>query len=301
MTSERFAACAPLDHDVGSPDPHGCGPPDDRSRPLGHDQLVLGLRSLGLRPGQALLIHCSLRRVGPVDGGAATLMGAIRDVAGPAATLVVPAQTAGNSLTSRAFRAATADLDPDAYARYIAAMPGFSPVSTPSVGMGAFAEHLRTRPQARRSNHPQSSFAALGPLAASAMAVHDLDCHLGERSPLGWLYDADAAIVLLGTDYTVCTAFHLAEYRLCREPPLRSYQCFIGSGTARTPCEFTDIDLDDSDFGQIGAALDCANWPDVGSAPHRGRVGLTTCRLVPMRPAVDFARDWMNTHRGAST
>ena len=62
-----------------------------------------------------------------MDGGGATLLGAIQDVAGPAATLVVPAQTAWNSLTSRAFRAATAGLDPDGYARYVAAMPGFDP------------------------------------------------------------------------------------------------------------------------------------------------------------------------------
>ena len=147
-------------------------------------QLAADLGSLGLRARQDLLIHCSLRQVGPIDGGAATLLGAIEDVTGPKATLVVPAQTAGNSFSSRTFRAATACLEPDDYARFIAAMPGFDPVSTPSTGMGAFAEHVRTRPGARRSSHPQSSFAALGPRAAAAMAVHDLGCHLGGQSRL---------------------------------------------------------------------------------------------------------------------
>ncbi len=265
--------------------------------PAAREQLAADLRSLGLRPGQDLLIHCSLRRAGPVDGGAATLLGAIQDVAGPAATLVVPAQTAWNSLTSSAFRAATAGLDPNGYARYVAAMPGFDPASTPSAGMGAFAEHVRTRPEARRSAHPQSSFAALGQSAAPAMAVHDLDCHLGERSPLRWLYDAGAAILLIGVGYSVCTAFHLAEYRLPRAAPTMRYHCFTVSGGARTAHQFTDVDLDDSDFALIGAALDSAAWPDAAVAPRHGHVGMAPSTLLPMSTAVDFARSWMAEHR----
>jgi len=261
------------------------------------EQLAADLRSLGLRPGQDLLIHCSLRRVGPVDGGAATLLGAIQDVAGPGATLVVPAQTAWNSLTSRAFRAATAGLDADGHARYVAAMPGFDPATTPSTGMGAFAEHVRTRPEARRSAHPQSSFAALGPSAAAAMAVHDLDCHLGERSPLRWLYDADAAILLVGVGYSACTAFHLAEYRRAGEASARSYHSFTVSGGERAAHQFTDIDLDDSDFGLIGAALESVAWPDAAVAPMHGQVGMAASTLLPMSTAVDFARSWIDEHR----
>jgi aminoglycoside 3-N-acetyltransferase len=261
------------------------------------EQLAADFRSLGLRRGQDLLIHCSLRGVGPVDGGAATLLEAIRDVAGPAATLVVPAQTTWNSLTSRAFRAATAGLDPNGYAQYVAAMPAFDPASTPSTGMGAFAEHVRTRPDARRSAHPQSSFAALGANAAAALAVHDLDCHLGERSPLRWLYDAGAAVLLLGVGYSACTAFHLAEYRLEGGLLARGYQCVTISGGKRATHQFTDIVLDDSDFELIGAALDAATWPDADAAPRRGRVGMAACILLQMSTAVDFARCWMDEYR----
>ena len=263
----------------------------------GRAQLAADLCSVGLRPGQDLLVHCSMRQVGPVAGGTAALLGALRDVATDAVTIVVPAQTAWNSLTSRGFRAATAGLGPDERARYVAAMPGFDPASTPSAGMGAFAEHVRTRPEARRSAHPQSSFAAVGPRAAAAMSVHDLDCHLGERSPLRWLYDAGAAIVLPGVGYSACTAFHLAEYRLPGKRPRREYQCFTGSGEARTVHQFTDIDLDDSDFELLGAALDA----DAGAAVRRGRVGRAACTLLPMRAAVDFACSWMTRDRRIRT
>jgi aminoglycoside 3-N-acetyltransferase len=311
-TTERFCGLS-ADYDVRmnvSLDGGRTAPPADQGGPVAggrsiadgpvdRDQLAEDLRSLGLRPGQDLLIHCSLRRIGPVDGGAATLLDAIRDVAGPAATLVVPAQTTWNSFTSRVFRAATAGLDPASYARYVAAMPGFDPATTPSSGMGAFAEYVRTRPGACRSAHPQSSFAAIGPRAAAAMSEHDLDCHFGDRSPLRWLYDADAAILLLGVDYSACTAFHLAEYRLPRKQ-MQTYCCFTVSGGTRTAHEFTDIDLDDSDFGLIGTVLNTATWPDVDDAPRSGRVGMAACTLVHMRTAVDFACSWMNEHRGIS-
>jgi aminoglycoside 3-N-acetyltransferase len=163
--------------------------------------------------------------------------------------------------------------------------------------MGVLAEHIRTYPGARRSAHPQSSFAAVGPRANQAMAVHDLDCHLGERSPLGWLYDADAAILLIGVGYSVCTAFHLAEYRWTSKPRMRDYRCFTVSAGKRTELQFTDIDLDDSDFEQIGAALEAAAWPAPDTAPRRGHVGMAPCVLLPLRTAVDFACSAMAASR----
>lgn len=255
------------------------------------------LRSLGARRGQDLLIHCSLRRIGRIDGGAAALLAAIREVAGARATLVVPAQTAGNSFSSPAFRAAIAGLDKEQRARFVAAMPGFDAASTPSTGMGAFAEYLRTRPSACRSSHPQSSFAAIGPRARVCTGRHDLDCHLGDRSPLGWLYTVGAAILLLGVGYSVCTAFHLAEYRLPRKPSCRSYRCFVSEGGKRAEREFTDIDLDDSDFALLGADLEATAETDASSGLRRGLVGSAQCRLVPMRLAVDFACSWLIAHR----
>jgi len=269
----------------------------DGSRPADRAQLAADLRSLGLRRGQDLLVHCSLRQVGPTLGGAAALLAALRDVAGLAATIVVPTQTAGNSLTSRSFRAATAGLGPQERARYVEAMPGFDPASTPSAGMGAFAEHVRTRPDARRSAHPQSSFAAVGPEATAVTSVHDLDCHLGERSPLRWLYDAGAAVLLLGVGYSACTAFHLAEYRRSGVRPMREYQCFTVRSGTRVECRFTDVDLDDSDFESLGAALD-ATWTGGAAAPLRGRAGMAACTLLPIRTAVEFARSWMEENRG---
>jgi aminoglycoside 3-N-acetyltransferase len=250
------------------------------------ESLIVQFRALGVQPGQDLLVHCSLHSTGPVDGGARGLVAALKAAIGPEATLVVPTQTTMNSLSSDAFRAATAGLGEAELAEYIAAMPGFDPASTPSQGMGALAEEVRTTVGAVRSGHPQSSFAALGPRAADCTADHDLTCHLGEQSPLGWLYRADAAILLIGVGYDACTAFHLAEYRLPEQPSYREYRCFTADRTGRTEHSFKDIVLDEGDFAALGGRIDTEPFV------RRGRLGAAECRLLPVRAAVDFALAW---------
>jgi aminoglycoside N3'-acetyltransferase len=256
--------------------------------------LAADLRTLGVRPGQDLLVHSSLRTMGLVEGGAEALLGALREVAGPAATIVVPTHTAGNSGSSTAFREATDGLSQAELNRYVADMPGFDPATTPSSGMGAFAEYVRTRPGSIRSSHPQTSFAALGPSAADCTRDHLLHCHLGESSPVGWLYRHDAAMLLLGVGYQACSAFHLAEYRLPGERPERVYHCFTVDNGKRLEHELWDVDLDDSDFPALGARMDKKAF--VGY----GRVGAAERRLMPVRQAVGFALEDLEFRRRRS-
>lgn len=257
--------------------------------------LAADLRAVGLTEGRCVLVHASLRRIGPVAGGPVTVLAALRDVLGDAGTVVVPTQTGGNSNTSPAFRARTAGLNPQEATEVEASIAPFHPEHSPSQGMGALAEHVRLHPGALRSRHPQTSFAALGPDAAMVVGVHDLECHLGERSPLGALDAADALVLLLGVGYAACTAFHLAEYRLVGPPAWRPYRCYVlDDAGRRVRRDFQGLDLDDSDFTRIGAAMDAL--PSV----RRGPIGAGTGRLLGLREAVAFAGQWMSGHRSGA-
>jgi aminoglycoside 3-N-acetyltransferase len=268
------------------------GPVNDDTAPATDRQLIGQLSALGLPPGRDVLVHCSLRQVGPVAGGAATLLAAIQAVIGPTATVVVPALTPDNSTTSPAFFHAVRGLNAAARASYVQAMPGFDPARTPSFRVGAFAEFVRSHPDSVRSSHPQTSFAALGPAAARLTARHDLDAHLGARSPLGALYRAGASVLLLGVGYDTCTAFHLAEYRQPR-PPVRAYRCFTLVNGRRLQHDFRAVDLHDQDFAELGSAFELAN------AVARGAVGRATARVFDVRDAVDYAAGWMSEHRSS--
>jgi aminoglycoside 3-N-acetyltransferase len=249
----------------------------------GLEGLVTDLRVLGIRHGQDLLVHSSLRHIGPVTGGAETVLAALRAAAGPAATIVVPTHTTGNSGSSIAFHTVTGGLSRAGLDRYRAGMPGFDPATTPSSDMGAFAEYIRTLPGSMRSGHPQTSFAAIGAGAYDCTRDHHLDCHLGESSPLGWLYRRNAAVLLLGVEYAACSAFHLAEYWLPGDRPKRAYHCFTVRDGERLEQELWDVDLDDSDFAALGQRMDTESFV------RAGQVGAAWCRLVPVRRAVGFA------------
>ncbi|GAA3820905.1 aminoglycoside N(3)-acetyltransferase [Streptomyces phyllanthi] len=256
--------------------------------------LEADLRSLGCGRASTLLVHASLRSVGPVRGGARTVVRALRSALGSDGTLAVPTFTPGNSLTSRTYLARTQDMSERRLAEFQDGMEPFEAASTPSEGMGAIAEHVRTAEGAARSVHPQTSFAALGPRATRITAHHARDCLLGERSPLGRLYECGADILLLGVGFEVCSAFHLAEYRV--SAPTRRYDCKVMGRSAPCWTSFVDVDLDDSDFGELGLWLETLT-SDGRSPIARGRVGAADSRLVPLRWAVDAAVTWMVSGR----
>ena len=265
-------------------------------REVGLDRLVDDLRRLGLHQARDVLVHCSMNRIGVVRGGPGTLLAAIRAVIGPQGTVVVPTQTADNSTTSRYYRSAVRDMTRRQRKRYVERLPGFHRDRTPSFRMGRLAEFVRQHPESVRSDHPQTSFAAIGPSAATLMARHDLASHLGDESPLAALYDAGGHCLLLGVGYDTCTALHLAEYRLPPGVPVRTkqYRCFVARGNRRKSVVFRAVDLDDSCFPELGVQLDAE--PFVRS----GQVGDTTARLIPVRPAVEYAIDWLARRRIAA-
>src|SRR5215831_1906581 len=90
------------------------------------------LKELGLPYGRDVLVHSSLRRIGPVHGGPRTMLAALVDIVGPAASVIVPTHTANNSTTSNAHRRATKGLTEDQRTAFENAMAGFDPLSTAS-------------------------------------------------------------------------------------------------------------------------------------------------------------------------
>ena len=255
-------------------------------------QLVGDFRRLGIMPGQTLLVHASLRSLGWVTGGADAVLDALREALGPDGNIVVPASTETNSLTSRKHRERIAQMTANQTKRYREEMPAFDRDTTKS-GAGAIAERVRKSADAVRSDHPQSSFAAIGPDAEYLMADHRLNSHLGEDSPLAKLYKMDARVLMIGVGYRSCTAFHLAEYRYRPEPELatQNYVCVVSIKGKRRWIAYPDVVLDDREFEDIGKALEAEVTICSGNA------GNAECRLIPLSNAVDFAVKWMAQYR----
>lgn len=251
--------------------------------------LAADLRELGVRLGDVLLVHTSLASVGWVAGREQAVIHALLDAVGAGGTIVVPTQTGSNSDPAEWQEPAV----PAGWWETIRAeMPGFDPARTPSDGMGVLPETLRGWPGAVRSAHPQTSFAALGRDAATLMAKHDLDCRFGDRSPLAALAEAGARVLLLGTGYDSCTAFHLGETRSAGAPSERLSCAVLDPDGDRRWVSYLDRVADERDFAALGHA-----W-EAGGLVTFGTVGSAPTRLFDLDAAAQFAADWIPAHRG---
>lgn len=255
--------------------------------PRTRTSLAADLRLLGIRAGSVLIVHSSVTSLGWVCGGPLAVVQALRDAVGPQGTLVVPTHTPDNSDPARWRNPPV----PESWWQIIRdEAPGFDPLVTPSRWMGAIPELVRTWPGARRSDHPHTSFAALGPAASEIVDGHRLDQMLGEESPLGRIYSLDGDVLLLGVGHGSNTSLHLAEYRTRRPPRSRHGAAVLANG-GRSWTWWDDVDVEEGDFESLGADLDASGAVIVG------RVGSAECRLMRQRRAVDFAVGWFEAQR----
>ena len=163
------------------------------------EDIVGALRQVGVAGGAVVYVHSSLSSMGYVQGGADTVIDAFLNVVGPEGTLCVPTIVyAGKG-----------------------PRPPFDVARTPSE-VGRITETLRLRPEARRSDNPTHSVAAIGPQAEEITAGHGGgagrpapwgELAFGHESPWQRFYDLDAICVLLGVDWEVNTMFHYIQSR----------------------------------------------------------------------------------------
>lgn len=262
--------------------------------PVFRHELADSLRRIGLRAGDTLLVHASMRAIGWVCGGATQVVLALRDVVGDGGTVVAPAQTPDNRDPGRWTHYPAGTVPEEWWDAVREHLPAFDQDLSPSLGMGAIAERLRTWPGARRSAHPQTSFAAVGRLAGTLMAGHELESMLGERSPLARLEECGAKVLLLGVGFDRCTAFHLAEYRQeC--PPMRENSCVVVKDGRRQWVTYRTVRVSDADFTELGRDFE-------SRTPHvrTGMIGSAFSRLFGVAEAVEFATQWLPLHRQAA-
>lgn len=166
---------------------------------LDQQDLTADFKRLGLETGDTLFVHSSLSCIGHVQGGADTVIAALRSVLGDEGTLAAPAFTYED--------------DPDI----------FDIANHPS-GMGQISEHIRTHPQSRRSAHRQHSISAIGP-HTEALTTHGPSAWAAD-GPFWQLVALDARILMLGVGYTACTFFHLIEQLV--QVPYREWKYLDG-------------------------------------------------------------------------
>ncbi|WP_404405480.1 aminoglycoside 3-N-acetyltransferase [Pelagibacterium halotolerans] len=255
--------------------------------------LVDDLRAIGLAPGDIVLVHAALSKVGPLLNGPDAVIGALLDTVGPEGTVMGYTDWDAHyeDLLDAEGRV------PDAWKSHI---PPFDPLRSRSVrDNGAFPEFLRTTPGALRSGNPGASMAALGAKAEWLTADHPLDYGYGEGSPLAKLVETGGKVLMLGAPRDTMTLIHHAEH-LARLAGKRIKRVEVPFATdAGTVWRWVE-EFDTGD--PVIPALDGVDYfTEIvtefleGGSGRQGKIGHADSILVDAAAMTAFAVDWLES------
>ena len=258
--------------------------------------LVADLRQLGVREGDALMIHASLRKIGPVDGGATGVLDALDAAVGPGGTLMM--------ILGAVVDHEWVNQHPEEErAVLLANVPPYDPLASPVLSeVGYLAEAFRVRPGTIVTDNPSGRFAARGALADGFFRDAPWDDYYGPGSPLHRLCDAGGQVLRIGASPDTTTVLHYAEY-LAEVPGKRRvrrhYRVMGPSGpeTRSVAClddEFGIVDWKGDDY----FALILGAYLGEGRGSH-GRVGGADAVLIDANDIVTFGARWMSENLGS--
>ena len=258
--------------------------------------LTQGLHALGVREGDLLMVHASLRAIGPVDGGPSQVVGALLDAVGPGGTIA-----AFVSWDRSSYEETLNGSVLDERARQ--SWPAFDPAANPEPysEFGALNRFICSHPAVRRSPHPDASFAAIGALADEITREHPLVEGYGPGSPLGRIVQRQGRVLLLGAGLDSVTVLHHAEV-LADIPGKRrvAYEVPVATPAGKRWMRAENFDtngiLDEfAVAGRPDAVETIARDYVAQGQGRRGRVGGAGCFLFEAGPIVDFGVRWLET------
>lgn len=246
-----------------------------------------GLRKIGVKEGDVIIVHSSLSSFGWVCGGAQAIVESLFNVVGKNGTIVMPSQSGD---LSDPINWCNPPVPKEWIDTIYKNMPAFNKEMTPSRSMGKVVECFRALKSTERSEHPQVSFVANGVLSKRITESHPLTPQFGINSPLGKLYNLNAKVLLLGVGYNNCTSFHLAESLIDNMPKNKVGTSIMENGE-RVFKYFYDYEYDSDDFDLIGEEF------EIRYNINKIQIGNAQCRFFNMKLGVDFARDWILRNR----
>ena len=170
-------------------------------------QLADHARALGIRDGDLVMVHASVRAVGPVAGGPDQIHLALKDAVGESGSILMYASCPdGYDEVGRGCH------PPDVEAELLATLPAFDARTARSArDNGALVELLRTWPGVIANDHV-ARFICHGPHAGELFGTQPWDLPFGRGSALEHLVRLGGRILLLGSDHDAVTFLHYAEH-----------------------------------------------------------------------------------------
>ncbi|NKB67867.1 MAG: hypothetical protein GKR89_12470 [Candidatus Latescibacteria bacterium] len=246
------------------------------------------LRQLGLTEGSTVLVHASLRQIGPIRGGGQGLLQGIQQVVGPSGMIMVVSFSFGSVDPACWFHPPDPE-DLENRRRETAPLSVHTPIDP---CLGIFPRIVWDTPGARRS--PCLSFVALGHRAEELVANRDLGRSYGPTGPFGELHKVDGWVLYAGVGFSAATSVHRAEDQmdlpyLVRDVPLR-YKISEG--------EWIQFD-EGRDYGCSAHFKSVIPVLQASGALKEGKVGQADSYLVRHNHVVQAAISLLQSDRAA--
>jgi aminoglycoside 3-N-acetyltransferase len=251
-------------------------------------QLTADFRSLGVAPGDVVMVHASVRAVGEVAGGADEIHLALKDALTAEGTLLMYA-----GCPRYYDEVGRGNLSPEQEADVLEQLPPFDAETARSDrSNGALVEFLRTYPGSR-VNHHVTRFVAWGKRAEYLFSRQPWNYAFGRESALDRFVELNGKILLLGSDHDTVTFLHYAEHIVdIPDKRVARFKVPVAENGAR-------VWRDMEEFNSAGDGVH-ANWPDrffsritdshlAASSNHGGKVGDAQCYLLQSRELLAFA------------
>jgi aminoglycoside 3-N-acetyltransferase len=251
-------------------------------------QLAQDFRTLGIAPGDTVMVHASVRAVGPVAGGPDQIHLALKDALTERGTLMMYA-----SCPDYYDEVGRGRLSPDEEREILEKLPAFDPLTARSArDNGTLVEFLRTWPDTL-VNHHVCRFAAWGQHAGHLLRGQPWSYAFGRGSALERFMELDGRILLLGCDHDTVTFLHYTEH----------VADFPGKRVARYVVPVLEDGVrvwrEMEEFDTSGEGVH-PNWPDrffariadawlARNGTPGGRVGDAECALLESRSLHEFA------------
>ena len=259
-------------------------------RPCTIPELTANLRRLGVSYGGVVMVHASMRALGPVERRAEGVVEALDASVGPEGTLLMVLGAHDDwAWVNERPEAERSSLLTDA-------VPFDCRLTPAEEDVGVLAEVFRTTPGTLVSDHPEGRFGARGRRARELVDNVPWDDYYGPGSPLERLVEADGQVLRLGADPNTITLTHYAEY-LAAVPHKRRVRRTRRIATPRGS-EIRTIDCLDDSSGIVEYAggdyfeVILEAYAGQGGV-HRGAVAKAVAELIRARPFVQFAARWM--------
>ncbi|MBS3995996.1 MAG: AAC(3) family N-acetyltransferase [Hydrogenophaga sp.] len=182
------------------------------------ERITADLRQMGIRAGDVLFVHSSMKSLGYVQGGPQAVVQGLLDAVGPQGTVMLPTyyMPGGTILGTCQLKDYVFDLRQH------------------GTHMGALPDAFLQFPGVQRSIHPTHSVSAIGPQARYLTeAHHRAPSVFGKGSPWQRFHELNGRVLGLGISMGPVTFYHLLEDTLGAAFPLPVW----ADETYQLPCK----------------------------------------------------------------